>query len=64
MGPGTTWSRKVVLLTYWVFPKIGDPKWMVYFMETPVKTLLKFMDFGVPLFLETPVWTFKKKLIQ
>ncbi len=37
---------------------------MVYFMETPVKTLLKFMDFGVPLFLETPVWTFKKKLIQ
>ena len=34
-----------------VNPKIGgkNPKWMVYFMETPIKM----DDLGVPLFLET-----------
>ena len=31
----------------------GTPKWMVYFMENPIK-----MDcLGVPLFLETPIST-------
>ena len=31
----------------------GTPKWMVYFMENPIK-----MDDlgGPPLFLETPIW--------
>ncbi len=36
-------------------PKIGGfdpPKWMVYFMENPIKI----DDLGVPLFLETPKW--------
>ncbi len=28
----------------------GTPKWMVYFMENPIKM----DDLGVPLFLETP----------
>ncbi len=40
----------------WVFPKIGVPasKWMVYnLMENPIKM----DDLGVPLFLETPIWT-------
>ena len=36
-----------------MFPKIGGnpPKWMVKIMENPVKI----DDFGVPLFLETPI---------
>ena len=29
----------------------GTPKWMVYFMENPIKI----DDLGVPLFLETPI---------
>ena len=29
----------------------GTPKWMVYFMENPIKI----DDLGVPLFLETPM---------
>ena len=29
----------------------GTPKWMVYFMENPIKM----DDLGVPLFLETPI---------
>ena len=29
----------------------GIPKWMVYFMENPIKI----DDLGVPLFLETPI---------
>ena len=33
----------------------GTPKWMVYFMENPIK--LKWMIWGVfPLFLETPIF--------
>ena len=37
-----------------MFPKIGGgpPKWMVYFMENPIKI----DDLGVPLFLETPIY--------
>ena len=31
----------------------GTPKWMVYFMETPIIM----NDLGVPLFLETPKWS-------
>ena len=37
-----------------VEPKIGvvnPPKWMVYFMENPIKM----DDLGVPLFLDTPI---------
>ena len=37
-----------------VEPKIGvfnPPKWMVYFMENPIKMV----DLVVPLFLETPI---------
>ena len=30
----------------------GTPKWMVY----NGKTLLKWIDLGVPLFFETPIW--------
>ena len=29
----------------------GTPKWMVYFMENPIKI----DDLGVPLYLETPI---------
>ena len=32
----------------------GTPKWMVYFMENPIK----FHDLGVPLFWETPIIQF------
>ncbi len=43
----------------WVFPKIGGkpPKWMVYFMENPIK-----MDDlgGFPIFLETPKYLLKR----
>ena len=33
----------------------GTPKWMVYFMENPIKM----DDLGVPLFLETPICFFQ-----
>ena len=33
----------------------GTPKWMVYFMENPIKM----DDLGVPLFLETPMVRFQ-----
>ena len=38
-----------------MFPKIGvfPPKWMVKIMENPIKM----DDLGVPLFLETPIYT-------
>ena len=32
----------------------GIPKWMVYFMENPIKM----DDLGIPLFLETPIYVF------
>ena len=45
---GELWSLRLI----WVFPKIGVklPKWMIYFMENPIK-----MDDlgGFPIFLET-----------
>ena len=31
----------------------GTPKWMVEIMENPIQM----DDLGVPLFLETPIWT-------
>ena len=34
-----------------VYKNKGNPKWMVYFMENPIKI----HDLGVPLFLETPI---------
>ncbi len=48
-------DKKDILLyniCIWVFPKIGGkpPKWMVYFMENPIKM----DDLVVTLFLETP----------
>ena len=37
----------------------GTPKWMVYFMENPIKM----DDLGVfPLFLETPIYSLKSYL--
>ncbi len=48
------WKSGVGRQPIWVFPNIGvvyPPKWMVYFMENPIKL----DDLGVPLFLETPV---------
>ena len=43
-----------IITPIWVFPKIGGkpPKWMVY---NEWKTLLKWDDLGVPLFLETSI---------
>ena len=40
----------------------GTPKWMVYFMETPIKM----DDLGVPLFLETPIswYNFQQQRFQ
>ncbi len=63
----TNWSRHWCWVTQWfrwelkcfyldVEPKIGGfstPKWMLYFMEN----LIKMDDLGVPLFLETPIWS-------
>ena len=47
------WTRVFARDDRWVFPKIGvPPKWMVYFMENPIKM----DDLGVPLFLETPIY--------
>ena len=45
-----------------MFPKIGGfpPKWMVYFMENPIKM----DDLGVPLFLETPKLKIRRTYIH
>ena len=41
-------------MVIWMFPKIGIPQnWMVKIMENPIKM----DDLGVPLFLETPIYT-------
>ncbi len=48
------WKLLKIRFLYRLFPKIGGfcpPKWMVYFMENPIKM----DDLGVPLFLETPL---------
>ena len=40
-----------------VSKNIGTPKWMVKIMETPIKI----DDLGVPLFLETPIFSRENK---
>ena len=50
---GRSLKQKFLMTQMGVEPNIGvkRPKWMVYFMENPIK-----MDeMGVPLFLETPI---------
>ena len=60
-------SKELIVEEIWVFPKIGgkNPKWMVYFMENPIKM----DDFGgPPLVLETPksvsTWAFKQSFFE
>ena len=52
---GVTHHQRLFLVYMGVEPKIGvgkPPKWKVYKRET----LLKWMIWVVPLFLETPIW--------
>ena len=41
-----------MLVSIWVFPKIGVPQNGWFIVEIPIKM----DDLGVPLFLETPIW--------
>ena len=46
-------KKKVDSISYMgVSKNNGTPKWMVYFIENPIKI----DDLGIPLFLETPTW--------
>ncbi len=42
---------KPIIITIWVFPKIGVPQNGWFIMENPIKM----HDLEVPLFLETPI---------
>ena len=55
-GAGKKQQKKLVLDVD-VSKNRGTPKWMVYFMENPIKI----DDLGVPLFLETPMWALRYK---
>ena len=57
MKPSTRFLQMIIQIlvtVIWMFPKIGIPQnWMVKIMENPIKI----DDLGVPLFLETPIYT-------
>ena len=44
-----------LVVRIWVFPRIGVPQngWFIMIMENPIKM----NDLGVPIFLETPIYT-------